>query len=238
MKRFWFIGIIAVACFSFAYTIEKNSDKPVRIPPSKQRSGDAEIGYKYLITGDYLKSGIPYTYFKLGVKNDTNDLGRDGLNKNLSYAFTAVKAKNGETVVAPNCLQCHAQFFDGKLIVGLGNGFSDFTANRGGVALFAEKMLLRDSSGKAKYEAAKSFIDAIKAISPILVTSTRGVNLADHLAAALVAHRDPVTFKWNDSAAMQIPATPIATDVPPWWLLRKKMLCFITALAAVISEGF
>ncbi|MEJ7674077.1 MAG: hypothetical protein WKF59_15590 [Chitinophagaceae bacterium] len=125
--------------------------------PIKQRSGDAAKGYQYLITGDYLKSGIPYSFFKLAFKNDSNDLQRDGLNKNLSYAYTAVKAKNGEAVVAPNCLQCHAQFFDGKLVVGLGNSFSDFTINRGSYALITEKMLQRNPDSKAKYEAAKSF---------------------------------------------------------------------------------
>ncbi|MGI8582414.1 MAG: hypothetical protein ACR2KX_09460 [Chitinophagaceae bacterium] len=127
MKRLLVISILIVSCFLFAYTIEQKNDEPVPIPQSKQRSGDAAKGYQYLITGDYLKSGIPYSLFKLSFKNDSNDLQRDGLNKNLSYAYKAVKAKNGEAVVAPNCLQCHAQFFDGKLIVGLGNSFSDFT---------------------------------------------------------------------------------------------------------------
>ena len=38
-----------------------------------------------------------------------------------------VKAPNGEIVVAPNCLQCHAQVFENKLIIGLGNSTVDFT---------------------------------------------------------------------------------------------------------------
>ncbi len=81
--------------------------------------------------------------------------------------------------------------------------------------MITEKMLKRNPDSKAKYEAAKSFLDAIKAVSPTLLVSTKGVNPADHLAAALVAHRDPVTFKWNDSASMKIPAAAVATDVPP-----------------------
>jgi hypothetical protein len=226
MKQWIITGILIVSCFLFAYTIDQKNEDPVPIPPSKQRSGDAANGYKYLVTGDYLKSGMPYSYFKLAIKNDSNDLQRDGLNKNLSYAYTAVKAKNGETVVAPNCLQCHAQFFEGKLIVGLGNSFSDFTINRGSFALIAEKMLQKNPASKAKYEAAKSFLDAMKAVSPNLLINTKGVNLADHLAASLVAHRDPVTFKWNDSATMKIPVMPVATDVPAWWLLKKKNAMF------------
>src|SRR2546422_6329360 len=107
MKRLIVITILIATCFLFAYDLHYTKDDPVPIPPSKQRSGDAAKGYQYLVTGDYLKSGVPYSYFKLGFKNDSNDLQRDGLNKNLPYTYTAVKAKNGEPVVAPNCLQCH-----------------------------------------------------------------------------------------------------------------------------------
>ena len=226
MKQLVITGILVAGCGLFAFNFHYTKDDPVPIPPTKQRSGDAAKGYQYLITGDYLKSGIPYSYFKLAFKNDSNDLQRDGLNKNLFYAYTAVKANNGEPIVAPNCLQCHAQIFEGKLIVGLGNSFADFTMNNGGFALIAEKMLKNNPAGKTKYEAAKNFIDAIKAASPNLLTETRGMNLADHLAAILVAHRDPVTFKWSDAATMEIPAGSVASDVPPWWLLKKKNAMF------------
>jgi mono/diheme cytochrome c family protein len=222
MKLLIVTGILFTACFLFAYNLRNTKDDFVSIPPSKQRSGDAAKGYQYLITGDYLKSGIPYSFFRFAFKNDTNDLQRTGLNKNLSYAYTAVKAKNGEDIVAPNCLQCHSQFFDGKLIIGLGNSFSDFTVNRGSYALAAEKMLQNNENLKAKYEAAKSFIDALKKISPNHITTTKGVNLADHLALLLAAQRDPVSLKWNDSTMLKIPQASVATDVPPWWLLKKK----------------
>lgn len=212
--------------YLFTAAFGKMQEESEPIPASKQRSGNAAKGYQYLITGDYLKSGIPFSFFKLAFKNDSNDLQRDGFNKNLSYGYTAVKAKNGEEVVAPNCLQCHAQFFDGKLMIGLGNSFSDFTENRGAQAFFIEKLLKVNAANKAKYEAAKSFLDAIKAVSSTLVVSTKGVNLADHLAGALVAHRDPVTFKWNDSSMLKISASPVPSDVPAWWLLKKKNAMF------------
>src|SRR5215471_10628285 len=114
------LGMICVLfTASFYYFSEED---PVYIPPSKQRDGDAKIGYTYLITGDYLKSGIPLNYFKLGFgRNADHYLQREGVNKDLPYAYTAVKASNGEIVIAPNCLQCHAQVFDGKLYIGLGN---------------------------------------------------------------------------------------------------------------------
>ncbi len=74
MKRLMVIGILIAGCFLFAYAIEQKKEDHVPIPPSKQRSGDAAKGYQYLITGDYLKSGIPYSFFKLVLKNDSSDL--------------------------------------------------------------------------------------------------------------------------------------------------------------------
>ena len=165
MKLAVIIFLFILGIFLFSWNIHKPlKDAPIVIPAYKQRSGDITKGYDYLITGDYLKSGIPLTFYRLGYKKDTLDLYRTGANKNVTYSFTVVNAPNGEKVVAPNCLQCHAQLFDGKLIVGLGNTLTDFTDNRASVVRFAEKALQSNKANIAKYEAAKSFIDAIKAV--------------------------------------------------------------------------
>ncbi len=225
MKKTATLFIIAFACLGFVYfTTPSLSVEPQFIPPSTQRTGDSSKGYEYLTTGDYLKSGIPYLLFVLGIPKDTNNfLQRSGINKTVPYDYTAVKAPNGEMVVAPNCLQCHAQVFDGKLVIGLGNSFSDFTKQVGSTALMAEKFLqnLKGDNAK-KYEAAKNFITAVKATAPGLVTSVKGVNLADRLAALLVAHRDPVTLQWIEKSTMNTHYDAIPTDVPAWWMLKKK----------------
>jgi len=121
--------VLALGCLAFVSGIQYFQEpERVYIPPSPQRDGDPTIGYKYLITGDYLKSGIPYNYFKLVYgKNNSGYLKRDSINTGISYEYTAVKAPNGEIVVAPNCLQCHAQVFENKLYIGLGNSTVDFT---------------------------------------------------------------------------------------------------------------
>ena len=230
MKKWGVLLFIVITSFAFITVADtlKEGEKPQFIEPSKQRTGDAAKGFTYLTTGDYLKSGIPFSMFFMGAKKDTNNfLNRTGNNKNLSYDFTAVKAPNGELIVAPNCLQCHGQLFEGKLVVGLGNSYSDFTVNRQSTALFAESFLknLKGENAK-KYDAAKNFITSLKMISPELITSTKGVNLADALAALLVAHRDPQTLKWSDKAMIDIPSEKIPTDVPAWWLLKKKNAMF------------
>ena len=230
MKKLIALISILVCCMAFVTitTKFKEGENPGFINPSKQRSGDAAKGFTYLTTGDYLKSGIPYSLFFMGVGKDTNNyLNRTGNNKNLSHDFTAVKAPNGELIVAPNCLQCHAQVFDGKLIVGLGNSLTDYTINRQGTALFAEKFLKNLTGENAKkYEAAKNFITAIKTVAPQLITTTKGVNLADALAALLVSHRDPQTLQWSDKSSFTLPTEMIPTDVPAWWLLKKKNAMF------------
>jgi processive rubber oxygenase RoxA-like protein len=225
MKKIFVLLCFVLICFAFTKAIHSFiREEPVPIPASPQRSGNADKGYNYLITGDYLKSGIPYNYFKLAYgKNNSSFLKRDGFNADISYEYTAVKAPNGEIVVAPNCLQCHAQVFDDKLIIGLGNSTVDFT---GGQKLnpknfeVAENFLLK--ADPKKYEAAEPFFRTAKAISGQLHTQVRGVNAADRLAALLAAHRDPQTFKWNNKQMMDIPDQVIPSDVPAWWLLKKK----------------
>ena len=110
------IVLLAFACGGLAFTTIVDSfhdEKPVFIPSSPQRAGgDPQKGYEYLIEGDYVKKGIPYSIYVLGIgKSKTNYLNRDGINEKISHEYTAVTAPNGEVLVAPNCLQCHAQLF-------------------------------------------------------------------------------------------------------------------------------
>lgn len=201
-------------------------EKPVFIPPSDQRlGGDPEKGYEYLVTGDYVKGGIPLNVFLLGMgKNNRNWLKREGINSKVSHEFTAITASNGEVLVAPNCMQCHAQVFEDSLYVGLGNSFADFTKFSGGNMQLLEQILKK--TAPKKYEAAANFIEVGKTIGPYLATEVRGVNAADRLAGVLAAHRDPVTFKWNSTPLLEIPKEVIPTDVPAWWLLKKKNAMF------------
>jgi hypothetical protein len=82
------------------------------------------------------------------------------------------------------------------------------------------------ANAPSKYEASKGFLQVAGTIGPYLTTAVRGVNAADRLAAVLVAHRDPNTLKWSDTASMDIPKEVIPSDVPAWWLLRKKNAMF------------
>jgi len=129
MKKWTILTLFCGVCLAFTTVLhEGEKEEPVAIPASPQRVGQKDKGYQYLTTGDYIKSGIPYNYFLLGFgKSVSNLLKRDSPNNLISQEYTAVKAPNGETVVAPNCLQCHAQVFEDKLYIGMGNSMIDFT---------------------------------------------------------------------------------------------------------------
>jgi mono/diheme cytochrome c family protein len=232
MTKFLLITALVLCCFSFSSVIRLEEEKPVFIPPSPQRSGDSAEGYRYLTTGDYVKGGIPYDFFLMGMgKTRKSYLKREGLNANVNYDYTVVQANNGENLVAPNCMQCHAQVLDSVLYIGLGNTLIDFSGNQNMNVRTATMLetLLKSTSAK-KYEAAKPFIDVTKTIGPYLTTRVRGVNAADRLAAILVAHRDPETFRWTGKPIMNIPDEVVPTDVPAWWLLKKKNAMFYNGL--------
>lgn len=230
MRKFVVLSILLISGFAFTTWIQESSEyDPVPIPPSAQRlGGDVQKGLEYLTTGDYVKGGIPYSAFVMGLGKDRrNFLQREGKNEKLPYEYTANTAPNGEIVVAPNCLQCHAQVFEDKLYIGMGNTFIDFTQND---KMNVKNLKMMESwlklTAPKKYQASKNFINVAKAIGPYLQTDVQGVNAADRLAAILVAHRDPVTFKWNDTADLELPSDVIPTDVPAWWLLKKKNAMF------------
>ena len=199
-------------------------DKPQFIPASLQRGGDAAKGYQYLITGDYLKSGLPYGYFNLlNGKDKHNYLNRTGKNATVPHGYNVIRNEKGIDVVVPTCLQCHAQLMNDSLIVGLGNTYLDFS-NIGHGNNFLRKLVtgFMQTVSPEQYNATKDLIRSMSTIAPKMETAVRGVNAADRLATLLVAHRDPETLEWKNEPILEIPNEVIPTDVPAWWLLKKK----------------
>ncbi|TDH25563.1 c-type cytochrome [Segetibacter sp. 3557_3] len=226
MKKTLIIFLLLATCISYLAFVA-DFEKPVHIEPSVQRTGDAGKGYEYVVTGDYLKSGIPYNLFLKGFgSSNDNHLKRTGDNEKISYEYTAVNAPNGELVVAPNCMQCHAQVFDGKLVMGLGNTSIDFSQNKSVGRMAGNLYTMLSLLNPKQLQASKSFLQATRTIAPDMTTEVRGVNAAGRLAALLVAHRDPQTLQWSSKPIMDIPKEVVPTDFPAWWLLKKKNAMF------------
>lgn len=210
---------------ALGFTLPGN-EGPVPIPANDQRSGDAHKGYEYLITGDFLKSGLPYGAFVMNNgKDKDNLLQRTGKNATVGYGYNVIVHKGIEMVI-PTCLQCHAAELDGKLVIGLGNTSLDFS-NTSKTDFSGRINMLRTMAPK-QYEAAAPFLTAFATTYPLMETDVRGVNTADRLAAILAAHRNPQTLQWSDTALLAIPGEVIPTDVPAWWLMKKKNAMFYT----------
>lgn len=230
MKKLTFIGCLLtsiVLCTAFIHVFNED-DKPQFIPPSIQKNGDAIKGYTYLTTGDFLKSGIPYGYYTfLNGRNKNNYLKRTGKNANVEHGFNVITNEQGIDLVIPTCLQCHAEVFDDSLYIGLGNTTIDFSN------ISKQSNFLTNAGVKAMqlfspkgYDAAKPILTAFQTVYPKMETEVRGVNAADRLATLLVAHRNPETLEWSNEPILEIPDVTVPTDVPAWWLLKKKNAMF------------
>ncbi len=202
------------------------------IPKYSQRVGNANDGYTYLTTGDYMSSGIPYDAFILGIgKDNSNVLNRTGDNAVISPEFTAITAKNGVRIVALNCLQCHATKINNQFIIGLGNTNIDFTKNRADdIATLNTGIKILYGENSLEWEAYETFKKNIEIIGSKTITKTKGVNPADKTTMVLTAYRDKNTLELLENPALTISNEVIPSDVPAWWLLKKKNALFYHAI--------
>jgi len=138
-------------------------------------------------------------------KDKHNFLQREGKNENLNYAYTAIAAAMAKYSYLPTASSAMPKY-------------STTSCPRPGKQLYRlhpeQKLNLKNLqrlesilklTPLKKHEAAKPFIEVAKAIAPYLSTDVQGVNAADRLAALLAAHRNPVTFRWNQEPKIDIP---------------------------------
>jgi mono/diheme cytochrome c family protein len=195
------------------------------VPAEPQRSGDARRGYDVLVNGGYVRCGIPLSLYREAFGTGRSELrGRRGLNAQLPYYVTATRGDSGATVVAANCLSCHAGWLNGRLVVGLGEANLDQTFRVGAMGHLASLLVSRPSEQR---ELAK-FLRVIDAVEGPTATDTLGVSSADKLAALLMAHRDPSTLAWKSEALSPVPEQLAPIKVPAWWLMRRKTAMFFT----------
>jgi mono/diheme cytochrome c family protein len=205
--------------------------EPTALPAYDQRPGDPDAGYLAMVNNPYVGCGVPESAYNIVFGDALEELrlpGREGRNATLPYDQTQFEDAQGVSVVAANCLFCHAARLpgpEGGITLGLGNANLDFTSSTAGTADLAG-LLVNDPVERVAYE---KWRGRVVATAPYLVTRTLGVNPADNLAGILFAHRDPATLAWSDTPLLDPPSTdPTPTDVPPWWLMRKKNVMFYT----------
>jgi mono/diheme cytochrome c family protein len=223
-----FVLIAMVACNSYRplpAVAEAGDWKTRVIPPSPQQTGgDPARGYNYLIAGDYIGSGIPYAFFRkkmTGVPDTV--LRRPGVNADIEYGATAFQAPNGVRVVNGNCLTCHASEFQGEVVIGLGNSFSDYRKSLKPMAtLLNLGMNLNYKKSDPEYRAFEDFGNYLREMAPHIETNQFGANPAFRLAEACMRHRDPEDLTYVKEPQYEMWSYNIATDVPPLWNVGKK----------------
>jgi len=200
------------------------------VAATAQRPGDSEAGYRALVNEPYVSCGIPFeAWRRLAPETDPADRlpGREGRNAELPYYLTAHVNADDVEVVSSNCLVCHAGRAGGKLVVGLGDAFSDFTADPRGLVTQVGRYV----RGPAETAAWQHWADRIDGIAPYIRTGTVGMNPATNLSWALMAHRNPETMAWSDTPLIEPPPEgPVPVRVPPWWWMGKKDAMFYTTI--------
>ena len=223
-----FFSLALVSCNGLR-DLSESSDpekwKTTVLPPYPQDwSGNPEKGLDYLIYGDYIGTGIPFSFLekRLTGVGDTI-LHREGKSGMLSYPFTAFQSWNGVDVVAGNCLTCHASTLEGSVVLGLGNAGSDFRKSVNTQATLTN-ILVKKKYGKHsdEYEAFEEFGHLYKAIAPNIVTQNPGVNPAFRLEEACANYRNPADLTYQKNKNFRTIPYTLASDVPPLWNIHKK----------------
>lgn len=199
--------------------------------------GDPVAGYTALLTKDYVSCGIPWELFSfaegvLGVEEPLP--GREGKNAEVGHGWNVVTRPDGSELVVSNCLQCHAGYFNGELIVGLGKVSADFTTP---IESVTDPLpdLPETTEANALFNKFKA---RMAALGPYSRMRTIGANPAVMFALVLLSHRDPATLAWSDeplyplSAELVIPADP-----PPWWRVGKKATNFANGMSRGDHRG-
>ena len=200
------------------------------LPASTQRAGNIEKGYDYLVNGNYVDGGIPYNlWLLLRGENSSNILKRQGDNAKVGYQYTVITTAKNTRAVGVNCLNCHASYINNEFVMGLGNSTFDFSTDQTtNINLLDALLKTNYSLNSPEYQAFFPYKRGFLTISPLTVTETQGVNPADKYAAILAAHRNPADLTWRENDPWGIPKEVIPTDVPAWWLMKKKNTMFYT----------
>ncbi len=193
------------------------------IPSYEQRAGSAESGWQALTNEPIVSCGLPMSVIEQTLPAREFDVPGRASDNGLPYFLNRITDSNGVELAASNCLVCHATPLFGELVVGLGNEFLDFTGNPS-TAVEQSGLLV---TGNDEISAWEKYANRIAAIAPYVQTESVGVNPANNLTFALMAHRDPETMAWSDTPLLAPPPAHVPpVSVPPWWRMKKKHAMF------------
>ncbi len=226
--------VIAFAAIAIGCTAERAEPvakaEPGPVPAAEQRPGEPQAGYRTIVEGHYMTCGMPYSAWQRAAQPPESVprlADRTGPNAELPYYLTWHQDARGVEIVATNCLSCHGATFNGDLVIGLGNPYSDFTEDPRDLVDAIGTYV----AGEKKIAAWREWARVITTIAPYMITDTVGVNPAPNLTVALMAYQDPDTFEWSEEPLIEPPPEqPLPVSVPPWWRMAKKHALFYNAM--------
>lgn len=198
---------------------------PGRIEHVEQRPGNPVAGRRALLEESYVSCGLPERIYRnlLADIPVTQVAGRTSDAEGLPFSTNRITNKLGVPTVTNNCLTCHGTVLFGELVIGLGNEFMDFTQDTSALVERAGALVANEAESLSW----ELYADRIAAISPYTRMHTVGVNPANNLTFALIAHRDAETNAWSDEPLLALPPVePPPVSVPPWWRMKKKPAMF------------
>ncbi len=236
-------------------------DLGVELPAAPPNHGDPRRGEWLLLNGDYMSCGLPYKLWNFPIvagivqqalgQGRPPMPGRSGKNADLPYSVNVFTTTDGAEVVNLNCLHCHGGYFDGELVVGLGDPTRDFTDGLIGAfpVDLVQSWMLSPLLGftQAERDNTDILLHTARAIGDRTTTRTVGMNPADSLARVLAEHRDPATLAWSDAPLREVvfygdDGQPLAdarftSDPPPWWRVHKKHALFYNGMTRGPHRG-
>ncbi|MEM1185361.1 MAG: hypothetical protein AAGI53_10225 [Planctomycetota bacterium] len=225
--------VVGAATVTLAVAEAEPRAKSIRLPENPQELGDPDEGYRYLLHGDYIGSGIPlrlYASLSRGEPEPEHRLERLGSGADLPHLLNAFTMPSGAEVVAGmNCLGCHAQVLGDELVIGLGNSLSDWTDSTGLGPVQGMVRLMYPPEHPERV-AAEQFLRGVNALQGKTAAPFRGVNPAFRLEEVAAAYRDPEDLSWTEQRGYDYGEIFIASDVPPWWNVKKKNALYYTGL--------
>ncbi|MEM9721762.1 MAG: hypothetical protein AAGA10_21015 [Bacteroidota bacterium] len=244
---YFLVGILLFSCknkFVKELYVEEEISAPLYRPlPSPQLTdGDPEKGLEYLIYGDYMGTGFPFKTFdgfvrkQLGryVGDDEGKvLSREGINSNVPFTHTAFKANTGAWVVNGNCFSCHAGRIEGKVVLGLGNSFSDYRRNfKFPLTAMNTFMRFRYPKDSPEWQAYAPTIPMYKALASNTKAPNYGMNPASRTAEIAGLYRNPADLSLVETPidSYEIAPVNVVTDVPPLWHVKKKHSLYYNGL--------
>jgi mono/diheme cytochrome c family protein len=199
--------------------------RSVEIPPNPQTLGDPDAGLRYLLHGGYVGSGIPIDLWRAvsGGDRPTPVLDRQGVDPTVPHTMNQFVTPDGAEVVGGvNCLACHASRFRGEFVIGMGNSLSDWTGDGPDPSRLGMLGAISLPPDSPEMDALRRFLRGAAALRGKTGAPFRGVNPAFRIEEVAAAQREPETLAWTDTPVFTIGDRVVASDVPPWWNVKKK----------------